>query len=102
MLLDWHDPENFGPWGRGCWRCHVAPPVVRLHNVHGFLPGGPVAVVHRYALCFGCLCCWFPGWASDSVYDWLERQAEMAARVRICQREGMQLKFKSLLPDRRM
>ncbi len=86
VIPDWHDPENLALHGRGCWLCHLAPPVVKLR---------------KYALCVDCLCCWFPGRSRESVIDWLIAQAERAVALLVKREpEGWQLVLELVIEGR--
>ena len=62
----------------GCWLCGVNTPVVYLAIRHGFAAYTNAAWSRPYALCLPCLGRWFPGWGSDRVQGWLDRQQEAA------------------------
>ena len=73
---DWHDPENQARDGKGCWVCHVNPPVVWLDLRDGWDRFGVRFTGRPYALCLECLGRWFPGWGAERVLDWLVCQTE--------------------------
>ena len=66
--------KSRGYEGQGCWHCGVNTPVVYLEMRHGRERLTGVCFTRPYALCLPCLGLWFPGWGSDRVEAWLERQ----------------------------
>lgn len=75
--------------------CHMAPPVVKLEPVSGWIPGTSCKTRGHFALCFTCLARWFPDRPDDWVAGWLIRQSERAAALaRPKKRAGRQLRFR--------
>lgn len=78
LISEFWGPKS--PYTPGCWYCIEHPPDLFLDHT---------------ALCIYCLGRWFPSWSIAEVWDWLERQAQEAVRLKQARQrsKGRQLRL---------
>lgn len=78
LISEFWGPKS--PYTPGCWYCIEHPPDVFLDHKQ---------------LCIYCVGRWFPSWSIAEVWDWLERQAQEAVRLKEARQrsQGRQLRL---------